>query len=61
MATRPIWVIFKEMLDKEGDENQDARNEEEINNLFEAMTMAEQEEWKEQVRPLQSALQKVSC
>jgi hypothetical protein len=52
---------IEEMLDNEGDENQDARNEEEIDNLFEAMTMAEQEEWKEQVRPLRSALQKVGC
>jgi hypothetical protein len=50
-----------EMFDDEGDENQDARNEEEIDNLFEMMMMAEQEEWKEQVKPLQSALQKVGC
>jgi hypothetical protein len=50
-----------EMFDDEGDENQDARNEEEIDNLFEAMTTAEQEEWKEQVKPLRSALQKVGC
>lgn len=51
---------IEEMFDDgEGDENQDARNEKEIDNLFEAMTMAEQEEWKEQVRPLRSALQKV--
>ena len=52
---------IREMFDDEGDENQNARNEEEIDNLFEAMTMAEQEEWKEQVRPLRSALQKVGC
>ena len=52
---------IQEMFDDEGDENQNARNEEEIDNLFEAMTMAEQEEWKEQVRPLRSALQKVGC
>jgi len=48
------------MIDDEGDEHLDARNEEEIDNLFEAMTVAEQEQWKEQVRLLRSALQKVS-
>jgi len=48
------------MIDDEGDEHLDARNEEEIDNLFEVMTVAEQEQWKEQVRPLRSTLQKVS-
>ena len=52
---------LEEMFDVEGNENQDTRNEEEINNLFEAMSVAEQEQWKEQVKPLRSALQKVCC
>jgi hypothetical protein len=52
---------LEEMFDVEGNENQDARNEEEIDNLFEAMSVAEQEQWKEQVKPLRSALQKVRC
>ncbi len=50
---------IEEMFDDESNENQDARNEEEIDNLFKAMSMAEQELWKEQVKPLRSALQKV--
>jgi len=48
------------MIDDEDDEHLDARNGEEIDNLFKGMTVAEQEQWKEQVRPLRSALQKVS-
>jgi len=52
---------IEKMFDDKGVESQNARNEEEIDNLFDAMTIAEKEEWKKQVRPLHSALQKVDC
>jgi hypothetical protein len=47
------------MIDEEGDEEKEGRDEEQIVNVFETLTEEEQERWKEEVKPLRSALYKV--
>ena len=52
-----------EDLANEGDEGEEGKaemDEEEIVNVFETLTEEEQERWKEEVKPLRSALHKVS-
>jgi hypothetical protein len=48
------------LLDEDGDDGKESRDEEEIVNVFERLTVEEQERWKEQVKPLRSALYKAS-
>jgi hypothetical protein len=58
----PDLEEFAEMIDEgdEGEEGIEENDEEEIVNVFETLTEEEQERWKEEVKPLRSALQKVS-
>jgi hypothetical protein len=57
----PDLEDLPEMMDDNGDEGKEARDEDEIVNVFETLTIEEQEQWKEQVKPLRSALHKVRC
>lgn len=51
-----------ELVNEEGDEGEKAeKDEEEIVNIFGTLTIEEQECWKEEVKPIRSALYKVSC
>jgi hypothetical protein len=48
------------LLEEDDDDGKEGRDEEEIVNVFERLTEEEQERWKEQVKPLRSALYKAS-
>ena len=49
-----------EMIDEEhGEEDKAKKDEGEIVNVFETLTKEEQEHWKEEVKPIHSALYKV--
>jgi hypothetical protein len=55
----PDLEDLSEMIDEDDDGEKEARDEEEIVNVFRTLTVEEQERWKEQVKPLRSALFKV--
>jgi hypothetical protein len=57
----PDLEDFAEMNDEGEDEGQQAKDEEEIVNVFNTLTIAEQARWKEEVKPLRTALYKVHC
>ncbi len=49
-----------ELLEEDDDDGKESKDEEEIVNVFERLTVEEQEHWREQVKPLRSALYKAS-
>ena len=49
------------LLEEDDDDGKEGRDKEEIVNVFERLTEEEQEHWREQVKPLHSALYKASC
>jgi hypothetical protein len=53
--------LESETIEDEEEEERAARDEEEIVNVFETLTDEEQERWKAEVKPIRSALYKVSC
>jgi len=57
----PELEELSESIDEEEGEERAARDEEEIVNVFQTMTNEEQERWKAEVKPIRSALHKVSC
>ena len=57
----PDLEDFAEMIDEGEDKGQQAKDEEEIVNVFNMLTIAEQARWKEEVKPLRTALYKVHC
>ena len=59
----PDLEDFAEIIDEgnEGEEGIGEKDQEEIVNVFEMLMEEEQEHWKEEVKPLRSALQQVSC
>ena len=48
------------LFEEDEDNGKEGRDEEEIVNIFERLTEKEQERWKEQVKPVRSALYKAS-
>jgi hypothetical protein len=55
----PDLEDLAEIIDEEADEEKEAGDAEKIFNVFETLTEEEQERWKEEVKPIRSALQKV--
>lgn len=48
------------LLEEDDDDGKESRDEEEIVNVFKRLTAEEQERWREEVKPLRSALYKAS-
>lgn len=57
----PELEELTETIDEEEEGEKAVRDEEEIVNVFQTMTDEEQQRWKAEVKPIRSALHKVSC